>query len=267
MTDRRRRLRQRILSALALATVSAAAVWYSETTFGLLVLVVAFGVLFEHETVAGAPSIQASVVIVGILVLCATQLIGGDPEGDGFAIVAALAAASLYATLDALFRRKHPGWSLFAAIYVIGPAIAMVTLRGHGPEPVFWLFAVVWMTDVGAWMAGSTLRGPKLWPRVSPNKHWSGALGGLLAGTLAGLAVHALADWPVATRTAVLAGIAVSVAAQAGDLLESAWKRHFKVKDSGAIIPGHGGVMDRVDGLIVAAVVLTLGFELMGASR
>ena len=119
------------------------------------------------------------------------------------------------------------------------------------------LFAVVWATDVAAYFAGRLIRGPKLCPAISPNKTWSGALAGALAGTVAGVAVavfggiHSIA--PI-----VIVSLLLSVAAQLGDLFESALKRHFGVKDASHAIPGHGGLMDRLDGFIAAALAAAL---------
>lgn len=130
------------------------------------------------------------------------------------------------------------------------------------------MFAVVWTTDIVAYFTGRTLGGPKLMPRVSPKKTWSGALGGLAGGTLAGVGIVAFArdhGWSD-LATAPLAGVAIlsgiaSILSQGGDLVESALKRHYGVKDSGRAIPGHGGVMDRLDGFF--AVALLAGFYLI----
>jgi phosphatidate cytidylyltransferase len=129
---------------------------------------------------------------------------------------------------------------------------------------MLWMFAVVWTSDVAAYFTGRGLGGPKLWPAVSPKKTWSGFFGGLVGGTLAGLMVVSAATglgWlPVAPLWAVaLASALASVASQAGDLGESALKRRFGVKDSGQLIPGHGGAMDRLDGFWAVAVLAALG--------
>ncbi len=140
--------------------------------------------------------------------------------------------------------------------------MALVWLRGAGeaaPWLVLWLFAVVWATDVGAFAAGRLIGGPRLAPRVSPKKTWAGAAGGLAAALAVSAAAAALGlagPGALADPTVViLLGAALGIAAQAGDLLESAIKRRFGVKDVSHIIPGHGGAMDRVDGILVAAPV------------
>jgi phosphatidate cytidylyltransferase len=121
---------------------------------------------------------------------------------------------------------------------------------------VLFLVLVVWASDIGAYACGRAFGGPKLWPAVSPNKTWAGALGGLVAAMAAGTAVAVLAGsaWVFAPAAAVLLGIA----SQAGDLLESAIKRHFRVKDSSQLLPGHGGAFDRLDGVLGAAPVAAL---------
>lgn len=139
----------------------------------------------------------------------------------------------------------------YAAPIVLGP----ILLRADpllGLAAVLWLFAVVWGTDIAAYFVGRRLGGPKLWPAVSPGKTWSGAIGGALAGMLGGVAVAAFAGVPLLWPVALLA-LAASILAQAGDLFESAVKRRAGVKDSGRLIPGHGGLMDRLDGFAAAA--------------
>jgi phosphatidate cytidylyltransferase len=132
---------------------------------------------------------------------------------------------------------------------------------------VLFLFLVVWASDIGAYMAGRALGGPKLWPAVSPNKTWSGAAGGLLAAILVALGT-ALVFTPGASTVAVVAVAALlGVASQAGDLLESAIKRHFDVKDSSRLIPGHGGLLDRLDGVLAAAPVAALLSFALGQGR
>lgn len=161
--------------------------------------------------------------------------------------------------------RLAPVFTAAGLPYIGLCAIALSWLRAHpeGAITLAWVFLVVWATDTVAYGVGRTVGGPKLWRRVSPQKTWSGAVGGLLAAAAAGLgmafAVHAEPLAPV------LAGMALSVVGQAGDLAESAVKRHFGVKDSGAIIPGHGGLFDRADALLVAAPAAALTLYVCGA--
>jgi phosphatidate cytidylyltransferase len=134
---------------------------------------------------------------------------------------------------------------------------------------IFWLFAVVWATDIAAFFVGRALRGPKLAPSISPNKTWSGAIGGAIAGTMAGTAVAAAGGESVLLPVAAISFLA-AVLAEWGDLFESGMKRAFGAKDSSSLIPGHGGLMDRLDGFLVAAIfaasigVARGGFEAAG---
>ncbi|MEC9347886.1 MAG: phosphatidate cytidylyltransferase [Pseudomonadota bacterium] len=266
MTDRKRQLTRRVASALVLAAFAALVVSAGILPFAILVTVLAALVLLEFRSVAGVPGATATWAMVAMVAICGIAHSAGSPLQAAFAMAASLFAVPALVLADG--RRQDAGawWSMAALFYVALPAFALLMLRARGVEPVFWLFAVVWTTDIGAWLAGSTFGGPKLWPRVSPNKHWSGVAGGVVLGGWAGMTVHEIAgsttEWPLALGAAV----AVSLAAQAGDLLESGWKRHFNVKDSGSIIPGHGGVMDRVDGLIVASVVFALGVVMTGTT-
>jgi phosphatidate cytidylyltransferase len=147
--------------------------------------------------------------------------------------------------------------------------IPMTMLRNDaalGLVAILWLFAVVWAGDTGAYFAGRLIGGPRLAPAVSPNKTWAGAIGGAVAGVAAGSLVLVAAGFALRPMHLVVA-LAVSVSAQIGDLAESALKRQFGVKDASTLIPGHGGLMDRVDGLLFAATAaLAIGFARGGAA-
>jgi phosphatidate cytidylyltransferase len=140
------------------------------------------------------------------------------------------------------------------------PAIALVWLRlsaQWGLLAVLFVFLVVWATDTGAYLAGRFLGGPRLMVRVSPNKTWAGLVGGLLAAVLIGIAFAAVVEDGNAGRMAINSFV-LALTSQAGDLVESALKREHGVKDASNLIPGHGGFMDRVDGLVFAAIVAAL---------
>ena len=149
----------------------------------------------------------------------------------------------------------------YAAVLLFAPLI----LRRDpslGFVAILFLFAVVWVTDIAAYFAGRAFGGPKLWPAVSPKKTWSGAAGGTLGGIAAGVLTVKLMGVSVGPMLILVAGL-LSAVAQAGDLLESAIKRHFGAKDAGQLIPGHGGVMDRLDGFLTAAAAAAM----VGLSR
>ena len=145
-------------------------------------------------------------------------------------------------------------------IYAGALLLAPILLRRDptlGFSAMLFLFAIVWATDIAAYFAGRTIGGPKLMPAVSPKKTWSGAIGGALGAVVAGLIVVKCAGLGVTPALVILAFV-LSVVAQAGDLIESAIKRHFGAKDSSALIPGHGGLMDRLDGFLTAAAAAVM---------
>jgi phosphatidate cytidylyltransferase len=154
-------------------------------------------------------------------------------------------------------------------IYALCVAVPVVIMRAdplHGVVATIWLYLVVWTTDIGAFLVGRALKGPKLWPRLSPNKTWSGLIGGTMLGVLAPLLFASLLGWeamPLPASAFVGATILMSLATHAGDLLESALKRKFDMKDSSQIIPGHGGFMDRLDGFALASVAALIVLQAM----
>jgi phosphatidate cytidylyltransferase len=157
--------------------------------------------------------------------------------------------------------RKEPGTLTLTAgvVYILTAAAALLWLRSDaaaGSANVLFVVLTVWATDTGAYLCGRLIGGAKLAPAVSPGKTWSGAAGGLACALGVGLGAAELTESPVWRALALAAGL--SVAAQAGDLLESGIKRHFGVKDSSHLIPGHGGLLDRLDGLLAAAPVAAL---------
>ena len=151
------------------------------------------------------------------------------------------------------------GLRLLGVLYILPGGLALLWLRSDpvaGLGNVMFVLLVVWGSDIGAYLLGRLLGGPKLAPMISPGKTWSGAVGGLIAVLLIGWAATVLAGG--AAPRAMLIALVLGVAAQLGDLLESAIKRGFGVKDSGWLIPGHGGVLDRVDAILTAAPVAAL---------
>jgi phosphatidate cytidylyltransferase len=145
---------------------------------------------------------------------------------------------------------------LYASVLLVAPTV----LRrdpAFGFVAILFLFAVVWGTDIAAYFAGRAIGGAKLWPAVSPNKTWSGAIGGALGGFAAGLMVVKLAGLVIAPML-LLVAFGLSVASQAGDLLESAIKRRFGAKDASQLIPGHGGLLDRLDGFLTAVAAAVM---------
>ncbi len=250
-------LQVRILSAVLLGAIALALTWYGGLPFRALAALAGLLIYWEWQNITGydkygllelaAPGAVAAAMVLVILNFPVWQSV----------------IPAVFATLfsvAACVRRNIPYWFPFGVPYAIVPVLAITSLRGDansGLWAIIFLFAVVWATDIAAYFAGRAFGGPKLAPKISPNKTWSGAIGGAAAGIAAGVAVAAL-HGGLDLKLHGITALALTLAAQCGDLFESHVKRRFGVKDSGTIIPGHGGVMDRVDGLVAAAVMLYL---------
>lgn len=153
----------------------------------------------------------------------------------------------------------RPADAAFGALYIGAPCLSLLWLRAEDPHGEYWtalVLAVAWAADIAAFLVGSALKGPKLWPQFSPNKTWSGFIGGLFAATLAALALSRFLPMGLDPLKACALGLFAGLATMAGDLWESMLKRRFGVKDSGDLIPGHGGLLDRVDGLMFAVLAV-----------
>ncbi|MFS4439012.1 phosphatidate cytidylyltransferase [Paracoccaceae bacterium GXU_MW_L88] len=151
---------------------------------------------------------------------------------------------------------RADGLRAFGSLYVAAACAGFLAIRlGMGFWPMLWVILIVIATDVGGYFAGKRFGGPKFWPRVSPNKTWAGMIGGQALALLVTLIYALIMGWPLGGM--LFASILAATAAQAGDLLESALKRIFAVKDSGTMFPGHGGLMDRIDGLGGAALAVS----------
>jgi len=235
------------LSAALLAPTALACIWLGADAWTALMAVAAGGLAYEWVALCGERPGRLPGLAVPVAVLLAGLVAVLDRERLALAVLAVGAVAAVL-----LSGRR----AMAAGVLYVGLAsVALVWLRGDnaaGRANVLFLVVVVWASDVGAYAAGRLLGGRKLAPAISPGKTWSGAAGGLLAAMLVGeIAGRLLAAAP-SGRAAMVAGL-LGVSAQAGDLLESAVKRHFGVKDSGTLIPGHGGLLDRLDGLLTAA--------------
>lgn len=175
--------------------------------------------------------------------------------------VALVAIVTVAAALLAQKSGERPRlWAAMGVLYAGLPSVALVWLRGDadaGRHTVFWLLLLVWATDIGAYACGRLIGGPLLLPAVSPKKTWAGLLGGVISAGAVGLAAGLVLSLPYPWMVMAVSGM-LAVVAQAGDLLESWVKRRWGVKDSSNIIPGHGGVLDRVDGLLAASLAVTL---------
>ncbi len=232
----------------------------------------AAGVLawFELRRLLGRPAVDAASVagIAGLAAACALFATVG-----ALAAAAAAAAAALVVAGAERGRLRERATGLVGAGIILLLVVATLALRGDDPAgraTVFWLFAVVWASDSGAYAAGRTFGGPRLAPRISPAKTWAGAAGGVVAAVGASILLGwlmPLAGW-VAERPSLallaVAGVLGSIVGQMGDLAESALKRRVGADDSGRLIPGHGGILDRGDAYAAAAFALMLATTISG---
>ena len=256
----------RALSALVLALPVLAAVYFGWPYFMLLTAAAALILAWEWARVCGAGS-GTKLAILGAFLLAAVLTAAWDRPGVALAVLA-LGFALLWALPRNEGEVASPRdrlWLASGALYVGLPCVALIWLRGDdeaGRQTLIWLLAVVWAADSGAYAMGRLIGGPLLAPVISPKKTWSGLIGGVACAGATGAALAALFG-----RTGLvpltLLGAVIGAVAEGGDLIESWIKRHFQVKDASNIIPGHGGLLDRVDGLLVAAAVMAL-LELIG---
>jgi phosphatidate cytidylyltransferase len=244
----------RTLTALILIPVVLLAVWAGGLWFQLLAT--AMGILMAREWSAIANKGDQT----QFLLQTGAAIVAGFMPGHAgvMAIVGVLAGVALGANLF-LQNGAGPktGWARLGVLYVSLPVLAVVMLRGDaalGATAIIWILFVVWLADIMAYFSGRLIGGPKLAPRLSPKKTWAGLAGAMGGAALAAIAVDVIALhtnlWPLV----LLAGL-FALLEQAGDIFESALKRAHGVKDSGTLFPGHGGMIDRVDGLVAVAVV------------
>lgn len=257
-----RELRRRILSAIVMAPVALAAVFLGGTAFNLLVAVAALAMAWEWDRLWDRSGRLLPRALLLIATLAAVLLAAAGLPAWG--VATALVGSGSLLLFGKRLGRGSRLWGM-GLVYVVLPCIAFVWLRqadAFGWRMIVWLLLVVWASDVGGYLFGRTIGGPKLAPRISPKKTWAGFAGALVLGTMVGgLAAYGL-DATNLAPAAVVAGF-VAVGAQGGDLAESALKRSRGVKDTSALIPGHGGVLDRLDGLL-AGVLLLAAFSLFG---
>jgi phosphatidate cytidylyltransferase len=257
----------RTASALVLIPAVIACAWFGGIWFKGFVLLLA-GLIAHEWTTMVHPKKLAQYALHIAAALCATVLPDLLGVGIGLLAILGLALVSIF-----MARKEDPDsskWRYFGIFYVGLPALALVLLRGdahYGFAATLWIFLVVWSADTLAYFAGRIIGGPKLAPVISPKKTWAG-LGGAVAGSaLVSFIFACVTQLNGVWTLAILAGC-LAIVEQAGDLFESSLKRFHEVKDSGQLIPGHGGVIDRVDGLIAVAVAAAIigGFHEQGAN-
>ena len=242
----------RVLAALVLAPLTIALAYAGGWLWALLVTLVSIGLFAEWLMVVGAASTAltgAGTIVIAMMGLCVAA----------GALKTAIIVGCVGGAIVTLIARGKFVWAATGFAYAAAALLASILLRKdlvNGFAALMFVLLVVWATDIGGYFAGRSIGGPKLWPRVSPKKTWSGALGGFTASlaVAAGFAACGIGKAvPLLLVSAVL-----SVVSQLGDLFESAVKRRFGVKDSSHLIPGHGGLLDRLDGFVAAILAAWL---------
>lgn len=255
-------LRIRVASATVLVPTVVAAVWFGDVWYLGLILVGVALLAREWAEMSARRSVLGVALAIGAAVAISVIVAFRGHYYITWPVVVVGAMAAALMARGAVERRVD---AAYGVIYIAPAVIAMIWLRrmDAGLSWTLLMFTVTWFADIFAFATGSLLKGPKLWPRYSPNKTWSGFFGGLVAASLGAVGILALSQtlpalpdlhlaWPVAAAIGLLGGLATMT----GDLWESMLKRRFGVKDSGDLIPGHGGMLDRVDGLMFAAIVV-----------
>lgn len=248
----------RIASGIVMIGAALGSLWAGGHVFNLFWLAACLAIVWEWQRmIGGAGERQRFLTGAAVLMATAALQVNRAPEMAILVLLVGALAVAWWA---------EPGkklWSAAGVVYAGALLIAIILLRSsiiRGLEGVAWLFAVVWTTDIMAYFGGRLIGGPKLWPRVSPKKTWSGFLVGTICAAFCGwFVLRSLIGPAEISPLPVLAlGWGTAVLSQAGDFLESGLKRRFSVKDAGHLIPGHGGVMDRLDGFLVAAIFAAL---------
>ena len=248
-----RNLLMRVAAALVLAPTAIAIAWAGGWLWAALVTMAAIGLYVEWLMIVGAGR-NASVIATGTAALSLSGFCLASGRIDAALVTMVLGVVSV-----AFICPGKRMWVAAGFCYAAAAEIASVLVRldqAWGFVALVLVLLVVWVTDIGGYFAGRGLGGPKLWPRVSPKKTWAGAIGGFISSLAiaAGFAGFGFGK----TGLLLLLGAVLSIASQLGDLFESAVKRRFGVKDSSHLIPGHGGLLDRLDGFVAAIVLAAL---------
>ena len=245
-------LRTRVIVGVALVAVTISTLIVGDHSVGrhalwLLVVLMALGIISEWAMLVGSPDNRKLAMYALSVPLAIMSYVAAGPSFLALGLI--IGAAMFVAVFDRSLK-------LAAGILYAGlPALSILYLRGvdNGLLLVFWTLSLVWATDVGAYFSGRAIGGPKLAPSFSPNKTWAGLIGGVIVTAIFSFGLHVYFQLPFRL---VLLSMPLAVLAQMGDLFESQMKRRAGAKDSGTIFPGHGGVMDRLDGLIPVAPVV-----------
>lgn len=253
---------KRVLSSMLLIPPPIIATWFGGPAFAILISLAAAAMVFEWSRMVTGKN--TSPVLYSLAAGGAAAMIFAVGGWFGVAIAFSI-AASIAAAIAARLTASRVMSGAFGAIYILIPCIALIWLRNdveNGRELVFSLFGIVWMADIGAYAAGRFFGGPRISRALSPAKTWSGVVGGIAMGGVAGAIALRWIYGDGAAQMYAGIGAGLGLASVLGDLAESALKRNFGVKDSSSLIPGHGGVLDRLDGMIFATSAMTLAIFL-----
>lgn len=257
------KLLTRVISALVMLPIAIYVILSGGLPFFLLVNFLTILILSEWNGIVEQKPFS---VLVAVKVLCAVLLLLSLSWGSPYLIYTFISSAVSIITVAYLVKAKII-WALIGFLYALIPSAAFLLINeSYGGVVILWMMILIWSMDTGAYFVGKNVGGPKMSPTISPNKTWSGLIGGAIAAVISGgLFGYYMNDVDIllfndATILLILSGL-LALLSQVGDLAESAIKRTFAVKDSGSIIPGHGGVMDRIDGvLFVAPAVLMIAY-------
>ena len=249
----------RVLSAIVMAAIALVALEAGPAVFDILVAAGAAILAWEWTRLCGGGRFGWTGVVQAVAVVAVVLAASFLSPAVGVALVAAGCLGDYVAAR--VSGRVHPRWIAAGTVYIGLPCIAIVWLRGNqlaGQGMILWLMLSVWATDTGAYFAGRFVGGPRLAPRLSPKKTWAGLIGAALSAAAVGLILPSFDNGAPSPARLAVAGAVLALVAQAGDLAKSFVKRRFGVKDSSHLIPGHGGLFDRVDGLLAAGLVLAV---------
>lgn len=250
-------LLRRVASALVLVAIALVVVWQGGWILAAWIVAVGARMAFEWERLVDARGLSPAFAMhAGTVAAAVILTLKHEPLGA----LAAIAIGTFAGMALAFTEKRDPLWPLAGIPYIALPSMAFMwvsALEPWGMATILWMLFTVWATDSGAWLVGKLLGGPKLWPSLSPKKTWAGSLGGLFFAGLFGF----LVAWAVGAPAPLAAGLVslpMSLIGQGGDLVESALKRRFHAKDAGTIIPGHGGVLDRLDSQLAVALATAI---------
>jgi phosphatidate cytidylyltransferase len=242
----------RLISAVAMIALALGALYLGGFVFVGFWTMAAVAVHWEWQRMTGGPQELLRIYGGGLAIALSGGLMALG-QRDAALVVLLMTALVLFAVLRGPSRLWNAAGILYAGALLLSVTVLRLSILS-GFEAILWLFAIVWGTDIMAYFGGRLIGGPKLWPRVSPSKTWSGFLVGITSGAGLGLAALSIFADQVQPVPIILLGLVAGAIAQGGDLFESSIKRRYGVKDSSHLIPGHGGAMDRLDGFITAAL-------------